>query len=733
MATTVVVPVRGMTCGGCAATIERGLSELPGVESASVSFATKTATVRGQIEEPDVIAAIGRLGYEGLPSASVSGGAAGAGDAGDGRPALRRALLAATLTALALACTTRLPWVAGALELVVLLGPGWPLFAQSARLLRARHAAMDTLVSLGGAASFGFATYTLLTRAGAGAGAGADAHAAHAPGGHAMYGAGALIFTFVLVGRALEERASRQAASALAALGRKQPATARVLRDGQETLVPASELRVGELARVGAGEAVPADGIVVEGGSGFDESLLTGESLPQFRARGDRVIGGALNVGGALITLRATQVGSETTLARLVRLVSEAQGSKPPVQRLADRVAGVFVPVVLLIALAVALFGAGPLAAVAVLVVACPCALGLATPTAVQVATGRAAQLGILVRDAGALEAAARLDVLLVDKTGTLTIGEPLVEATVVLEGDEAGGHDALAAAAAVELAGGHPLAAAIRHEVERRGLKPPAVNLATLAAGGGGVSGTLLDGRVVLVGSPAWVAARGVDIASAQPHVAQLGQRGWTLALVAIDGRARLVLGLADRIRPTSSRAVRVLGHLGVKPIMTTGDHLAAAHAIAALAGIDEVHAGESPLQKAERVRALRAAGHRVGMAGDGSNDAPALAAADVGIAVGGATEIARGSAPIVLVHGDLARCAVTIELARATFAIIRQNLVLAFAYNLVALPAAALGRIDPPYAAAAMSASSLLVVANALRLRRFRSQLETGFGLES
>ena len=724
MASTVVVPVRGMTCGGCAATIERGLRAMPGVDSASVSFATKTATVRGAVDEQAVIDTIGQLGYEGVPSAAAAPAGGEAAETSGPRPAARRAIVAGALTIGALACSTRWPLVAGALELAVLLGPGWPLFRQAARLLRARHAAMDTLVSLGGAASFGLATWTLLASRGGG-------HAA--PSGHVMYGAGALIFAFVLLGRALEERAGRQAAAALAALGRKQPPTARVLRDGREQVIPAAELAVGELFRVGAGEAVPADGVVVEGGSGFDESLLTGESLPQFRAEGDAVIGGSLDVGGALVTVRATRVGSETTLARLVRLVAEAQGSKPPVQRLADRVAGVFVPIVLLLALGVLFFGAGPLAAVAVLVVACPCALGLATPTAVQVSTGRAAQLGILVRDAAALEAAARLDVLLVDKTGTLTVGEPLVEARVVLEGDEAAGHEALAAAAAVELASGHPLASAIRQEVGRLGLKPPEIEPATLQAGGGGVSGMLRDGRRVHVGSPEWVSARGVDLTSARPHLEELAHRGWTLAVVVLDGRARLVLGLADRIRPTSSRAVRVLESLGVKPVMTTGDHAAAARAIGALAGIDEIHAGETPALKAQRVTALRAAGHRVGMAGDGSNDAPALAAADVGIAVGGATEIARGSAPIVLVHGDLARCAVTIELARATLAIIRQNLGLAFAYNLVALPLAALGRVDPPFAAAAMSASSLLVVLNALRLRSFRSQLETGFGLES
>jgi Cu+-exporting ATPase len=713
MTRTLVVPVRGMTCGGCAATIERGLNKMPGVESAAVSFATRTATVHGEVSEPDVLERIAGLGYEGVPADH-----AGDEEESAARPAQTRAIAAAVLTAGALLLAPIDAWFAGALELLVLLGPGRAIFVAALRMARRLHAAMDTLVALGAGAAFGFALHQQLTV------------------GEARFSSGALIVAFVLIGRALEERARLTASAALRAMGGQAASEARVLRDGEEVRVPASGIDVGELCRVGEGEAVPADGEVVEGGSGFDESLLTGESMPQFRTLGDRLIGGTTNVGGALVTMRTTAVGSETTLARLLRLVDEAQSSKAPVQRLADRVASVFVPAVLALAGLVWAFGPGPLAAVAVLVVACPCALGLATPTAVQVASGRAAQLGILVRDAAALEGCASLDTLLVDKTGTLTVGEPLVEGLEAVPGapdDEASLGVALAAAGAVELASGHPLAAAIRNEVQRRSLELPAVDTATLQAGGGGVSGTLADGRQVVVGSARYLAGHGLDVTGSEARAEDFAKRGWTLAFVAIDGRALMLLGLADRIRPTSTRAVRVLQQLGVRPVMTTGDHDAAASAIASLAGIDEVHSGETPDAKAERVRALQSGGHKVGMVGDGTNDAPALAAADVGIAVGGATEIARGSAPIVLVRGDLARCAETVELARASMRIIRQNLFLAFAYNIVALPMAATGRIDPPFAAAAMAASSLAVVTNALRLRRFRSRLETDFGLES
>ena len=704
---TLVVPVRGMTCGACASTIEKGLSRLPGVESATVSFASRTARVVGDVPEDQVLSCIGGLGYEGVPSS-----ARGHVTLDEVRPAARRAVLAAVL-GLATLATARWPALSAVAALALLAGPGRNLFAAALRAARRRHATMDTLVALGAGAAWGHGFGVLLS------------------GGSPSFAPAAFIVTFVLVGRALEESARQRAASALAALGRAARTRARVLRDGQEVDLDAADVQVGDLCLIGEGEAAPADGVVEEGASGFDESLLTGESMPQFHTEGDALVGGTTNVGGALVTMRATAVGAETTLARLMQLVEQAQASKPPVQRLADRVAGVFVPLVLGLAALVWWLGPGPMAAVAVLVVACPCALGLATPTAVQVGTGRAAQLGILVRDAGALEAAARLDVLVLDKTGTLTVGEPLVEGLEALDGADP--DDALAAAAAVEIASGHPLAAAVRQEVERRGLSLPEVDRDSLRTGAGGLRGRLVDGRAIVVGSPEYLTLHDVDTTAACRVTDTFAARGWSLAAVAIDSDARLVIGIADRIRPTTSRAVRILSQLGVRPLMSTGDHPEAAAAIAALAGIEEVHARQSAADKADCVRALQKQGHVVGMVGDGTNDAPALAAADVGFAVGGATDIARSSAPLVLVHGDLARATVAVELARAASRIIRQNLFLAFAYNVAALPLAATGQVSPPFAALAMAASSLAVVTNALRLRRFRSRLTYAFGEES
>ncbi|RKY17718.1 MAG: heavy metal translocating P-type ATPase [Planctomycetota bacterium] len=715
MSPTQVVALRGMSCAACAASIEKGLSARADVSEVEVSYATRSARVVGSLDQPTLIAAISALGYEGMPSVDGSLEAL-LGEDGSA-PARNRALLALALLAANLGLTFFEPGAAFVPALLLLGWPGAPVFRAALRLARAGHAAMDTLVALGAAAAV-----------------------AHGLAGWASSGGApelmpaAMIMTFVLIGRALEERARLAAGAGVRALAERSPRRARVLRDGVERQLSADEVLHGDLCVLGEGDVVPADGVLTEGAAGFNEALLTGEAMPVWRGSGDPVVAGSVHAGGGRVVLRATAVGSESTLAGLLRLVLSAQSSRPPVQRLADRVSGVFVPLVLVLALAAWGFGGGALAAVAVLVVACPCALGLATPTAIQVATGRAASLGVLVRDAAALEALGRLDVLLLDKTGTLTRGEPVVEQVLPAPGiDQDTQHMALAAAAAVESASSHPLARAVSGEAQRRGLAPVEPDPITLHVEAGGVRGQLMDGTDVAVGRPAFVAGRGADISPLSSDLDSLAGRGWTLVVVSVAKRALLALGIGDQVRPTSTRAVRILRQAGIAPVLSTGDHEAAARAVATLVGIDEVHAGQSPQAKAEHVARLQSQGLVVGMLGDGSNDGPALAAADAGMAMGGASAVAQASAPIVLVDGDLARATVAVELGRATLRIIRQNLTLAFAYNAVALPLAFSGVVHPPLAAAAMSASSLLVVTNALRLRRFRSRLDTAFGLES
>lgn len=703
-----------MTCSACALTIEGALAKQPGVSQVQVSYATRSARVTGPISEQAVLAAIAAAGYEGLPSSEASL-AALTGDDGS-RPARRRAIVSALLLAASLLLTHVHPLLGAGVALLLLAWPGSVILRAALRLARARHLAMDSLVTVGVLAAVAHALASV-----------ASDHPVDLM-------APAMIVTFVLLGRALEEQARLAAGASLRDLAARTPTRARVRRADGEHDLTADQVAVGDLLVVREGETVPADGQVSEGAAGFNEALLTGEAMPVWRGVGDSVIGGSVHAGGSPVVLVARGVGGDSTLSQLLQLVLSAQGSRPPVQRLADRVAGVFVPFVFVIAAAAWAFGAGLEAAVAVLVVACPCALGLATPTAVQVATGRAARLGVLVRDAAALEALGRLDVLLLDKTGTLTRGEPVVERMVPAPGvDDAALRTALAVALALERVSGHPLARAIIGETSRRGIAAAEVDPITLHTESGGVRGQLMDGTNVAVGSPLFVRGRGVDTSPLDAALADLERRGWTLVLVAVDKRPVLALGIGDQVRPTSTRAVRVLERLGIRPVLSTGDHAAAAKAVGALVGIDEQHAGQSPADKAAHVQRLRAQGLVVGMVGDGGNDGPALAAADAGLAVGGASAVAQVSAPVVLVDGDLARATVAVELSRATLTIIRQNLVLAFAYNLVALPAAFIGVLHPPLAALAMSGSSLLVVANALRLRRFRSRLDTEFGLES
>jgi len=642
----------------------------------------------------------------------------------DGGGARRDAGLAAGLGLLALA-----PFPVDALAATAaLLGPGRRLLAAPARGPARGRPGPDALVALGVVAAYGLAVAGVLDD--------------RTP----RFATPALVLALVLAGRALGQAVRRRADADLLALEARARAQARVRRGGGEVVVPAEAVADGETCVVRPGELVPVDGLVTEGGAGFDESLLTGRTLPRYRGVGDALVAGSVHAGSDPVRVRACAAGAASTLARLRDLLARARTAAPPGQARAERVAAGLVPAVVVLAVLVGWFGAGPRAAVAVLVVACPGALALAAPAVARAASGRAARLGILAREVAALRTAARADVLVTGKTGTLTLGEPLVEGLVPL-GDgapsrslpggaplEARAARALAAAAVLEVAGGHPLAAALTGEAGRRGLALPRLDAAgPREAAHGGLEGTLADGTSVAVGAPRQLTALGIDVAPHEAAVEPLRARGWTLAVVALDGEPALAIGIADRVRPTTTRAVRVLERLGVRPVVSTGDHEAAARAIGALAGIDEIHADASPARTAERVRALRREGHVVAVAGEGGRDAAALAAAEVGLAVGSSAELARDGAPLVLVDGDLARCTVALELARAARSIRRQGLALVLAHHAVALPAAATGLLGPTPAAAAMAAVSLAAVANALRLRRFRSRLETAFGEES
>jgi len=611
----------------------------------------------------------------------------------------------------------------------VVLWGGWPFFQRGWASVVSRHLNMFTLIALGTAAAFGFSVVATLAP-------GLLPHGlAHGGAPHVYFEAAAVIVTLVLVGQVLELRARHATSSAIRALLGLAPKTARRLRpDGGEEDVAVEEVVPGDRLRIRPHERIPVDGEVLEGRSAVDESSVTGEPVPAEKAPGSPVTGGTLNGTGALV-VAARRVGRETLLARIVALVSEAQRSRAPVQRLADRVSSVFVPAVVaasaLTAIAWGFFGPEPRLAyalvngVAVLVIACPCALGLATPMSVMVGTGRGARAGVLFRDAQALELLARVDTLVVDKTGTLTEGKPALSAVVSL-GDR---HEArlLALAAGLERASEHPLAAAVLSGAEARGVVVPRAE-GFESFTGEGVTGRV-DGHRVALGNEALLARLGVDGAALAARAAALRAGGQTAVLVAIDGRAAGLLAVADPVKPSAAAALDALRASGVRIVMATGDARATAEAVARSLGIEEVHAGLLPHEKHALVARLKAAGRKVAMAGDGANDAPALALADVGIAMGTGTDVALQSAAVTLVKGDLAGLLRARRLSAAVMGNIRQNLFFAFAYNVLGVPlAAGLAYpftgvlVGPMLASAAMAFSSVSVIANALRLRSAR-----------
>jgi Cu+-exporting ATPase len=735
--TSVELAIGGMTCASCANRIERKLNKLDGV-TATVNYATEKARVEAPegIDPSVLVAQVEAAGYTAeLPRPAASQQEAAPED--DPTRPLRNRLITSAVLAVPVIVLAMVPawqftywqWISLALAGPVVTWAAWPFHRAAWANLRHGTATMDTLISMGVLAAFAWSLYALLFGT---AGISGMTHPFEltirpSDGAANIYlEVAAGVTTFILAGRYFEARSKRRAGAALRALLELGAKDVAVLRGGSEVRIPIEQLAVGDRFVVRPGEKVATDGVVEQGTSAVDASMLTGESVPVEVGPGDAVVGATVNAGGRLV-VRATRVGSDTQLAQMAKLVEDAQNGKAAVQRLADRISGVFVPIV--IALAVATLGfwlgtgggaaAAFTAAVAVLIIACPCALGLATPTALLVGTGRGAQLGILIKGPEVLESTRRIDTVVLDKTGTVTTGRMALVAVHAGAGvDE---HEVLRLAGALEDASEHPIAAAIARGARERVGSLPAVEGFTNIEGLG-VQG-IVDGHAVLAGRPALLEqwSQPLDGALAA-HLAAAQSDGRTAIAVAWDGVARAVLVVADTVKPTSAEAIRQLRALGLTPVLLTGDNEAAARAVAAEVGIDEVVAEVLPADKVDVVKKLQDEGWVVAMVGDGVNDAAALAQADLGLAMGTGTDVAIEASDITLVRGDLRAAADAIRLSRRTLATIKGNLFWAFAYNVAALPLAATGLLNPMIAGAAMAFSSAFVVANSLRLRRFR-----------
>ncbi|MGX1796547.1 heavy metal translocating P-type ATPase [Streptomyces albidoflavus] len=737
-----------MTCASCAARVEKKLNRMPGV-TATVNYATEKAKIAYEPGEElgvdDLIATVVRTGYtaeeirppEPEPAADAPEDGAEASGAPDAESeALRQRFTVSAVLAAPVILLSMVPafqfdhwqWLCLTLTAPVVVWGGLPFHRAAWTNLRHGATTMDTLVSVGTLAAFGWSLWALfLGHAGMpGMRHGFDLTASRADASSMIYlEVAAGVVTFLLLGRWLEARAKRRAGAALRALLELGAREATVVRDGREVRVPVARLVVGDRFTVRPGETIATDGRVLEGRSVVDTSLLTGESVPVDVAPGDQVTGATVNTGGRL-TVEATRIGADTQLARMARLVEQAQNGKAAVQRLADRVSAVFVPVVLVLALGT-LVGwllatddttAAFTAAVAVLIIACPCALGLATPTALLVGTGRGAQLGILIRGPEVLENTRRVDTVVLDKTGTLTTGR--MELTELLPAPGTDATELLRLAGALEHASEHPIARALaRAAEERHGPLPPVSGFASTS--GLGVRGTV-EGRQVAAGRPQLLAEAGMPVPEElERALADAEARGRTVVAVGWDGAVRGLLTLADALRETSAEAVRELRALGLTPVLLTGDNQAVAAEAARAVGIDRVVAGVLPEGKVAEVERLRAEGRTVAMVGDGVNDAAALATADLGLAMGTGTDAAIEAGDLTLVRGDLRAAADAIRLSRRTLATIKGNLCWAFGYNVAALPLAAAGLLNPMIAGAAMAFSSVFVVTNSLRLKSF------------
>ncbi len=740
-----VLDIEGMSCAVCVGQVEKVLRGVPGVIDASVNLAARRARIEtaGAAPVAALVDAVKRAGYGARPATEVSEVMRAADAAAEERALQRAAWIAAALTLPVFALEMGLHLVPGAHEWImanlghresgwlqfvlttlVLFGPGLRFFKKGVPALLRGAPDMNALVAIGTGAAWGYSVV-----------------ATFAPGVlpegtvNVYYEAAAVIITLILVGRLLEARARGRASEAIQRLMRIQPRTARVLRDGEARELPIEEVVVGDLLQVRPGEKIAVDGEVVEGSSFVDESMITGEPIPVEKTAGSPVVGGTLNARGAF-SFRATQVGVDTVLAQIIRMVEAAQGAKLPIQALVDKVTLVFVPVVMGIAVLTFLvwlaFGPEPaltfalVNAVAVLIVACPCAMGLATPTSIMVATGRAAQLGVLFRQGEALQMLRDADVVALDKTGTLTVGRP--ELTDLVPADGFAHDEVLALIAAVERRSEHPIAEAIVNAARQAGLELADAEDFEATAGHG--VRARVAGRMIEVGADRLMRTLGFNVAVFAEQAARLGDEGKTPLYAAIDGRLAAIIAVADPLKPTSAQAVRALHALGLRVAMITGDHARTAQAIARQAGIDEVVAEVLPDGKVDALENLRGDGRRIAFVGDGINDAPALAEADVGLAIGTGTDVAIESADVVLMSGDLMGVPRAVALSRATMRNIRQNLFWAFAYNAALIPLAAgvfypaAGLLlSPVFAAAAMSLSSVFVLGNALRLRYFQA----------
>ncbi|MBL0422553.1 copper-translocating P-type ATPase [Ramlibacter sp. AW1] len=714
--------IEGMTCASCVSRVEKALKKVPGVLSAEVNLATERADLKlaPGADRTALAAAVEKAGYttrsQLAPGEDVR---VPHGSMNDWWPVAVSAVLSLPLVIPMGGGLFGLDWALPAWWQLILATPvqfwlGARFYRSAWKAIKARAGNMDLLVAIGTSAAYGLSLY-LMYRGGA--------HAAQ----HLYFEASAIIITLVLLGKWLETRAKRQTTEAIRALNALRPETARVRRNGQEQEVPASQVAKGDLVVVRPGERMPVDGIVVEGASQVDESLITGESLPVAKYEGDKVTGGSVNAEGLLV-VRTTAVGTESTLARIVRLVESAQAKKAPIQRLVDKVSEVFVPIVIVIALVTVVgwglatgnWEAAILNAVAVLVIACPCALGLATPTAIMAGTGVAARHGILIKDAEALEVAHKVRAVAFDKTGTLTEGKPELVAAEALDGDRAG---FLTAAAAIQRGSEHPLARAVVDAAAREGVPEAGASQVRAAAGRG--MAALVEGRELRLGSGRWMQELGVDVAAMAQRARELESAGKTVSWLAdvTDGPTlQGLLAFGDTVKATAALAIRSLHAQGVASVLVTGDNRGSAQAVAGELGIDEIRAEVLPEDKARIIGELKQDGRTVAMVGDGINDAPALAAADVGIAMATGTEVAMHAAGVTLMRGNPALVADAIDISRRTYSKIRQNLFWAFIYNVVGIPLAAFGFLSPMLAGAAMAFSSVSVVANALTLRRWK-----------